>query len=198
MHDDSTQITCQFASLLPDDKGRLPDHDLLNNAIRGAVLLDLARLEKLQQFPDHIEINSEPIGDLILDSALRQLSGAGITMDEYVRQGSMELRDVREYMEQNGLWKASNSRFFKRRYQVLDPGLLELRNAPSDDLRASCPVLFSLLKCVGKVTRPPTRPSQATIDSAGGASWVLNIVVDDLLAIQRENEQTGWALRLSH
>ena len=80
----SAKVAELTASLLLDDRGRLPDFDLHNCTIRGAVLIDLAIAGRLTQSADSVEIDPEITGVEPIDEMVRDLTERHTTINEQV------------------------------------------------------------------------------------------------------------------
>jgi hypothetical protein len=96
-------IAIGVAGMCVNERGRPLEHPLLDWAMRGALLADLARLGALALEGDSPSIGTPPGGLSPVDAAAEQLAD-GISLDEWIRTGQLRVRDVIEALVAGGAW----------------------------------------------------------------------------------------------
>lgn len=114
-------ITTGVANMCVNEQGRLLEHPMLDWAMRGALLADLARTGALTLDGDSPFIGPPPGGFPPLDAAARQLA-EGPSPDEWIRTGRLGVRDVVEALVIDGAWRQRRRGLTHRpRFQTGEP-----------------------------------------------------------------------------
>jgi hypothetical protein len=127
-------VAVRLALLCRVERGTLLHTRLIDAAVRGALLCDLALAGRIADEPDGIEVDLTPTGFAPADAMLAGIDDRpGRTLDEWLADGPA-LREVADELLRSGRWVAERSGFSRSRRYV-DPSGAS-RNTSVDSLAA--------------------------------------------------------------
>lgn len=188
---DELRVAERIAGLALDGSGHLARSAYLDMAGRGGVLVDLARMGRLGQTEDSIELDATPTGWPPADRALTELaaSAEGQSLDGWLQASHLGVADLAGVLLRGGSWfpLPRHGWHVTPRYAVRDEAqrardvaLLAGTGSPgsADD---------AAVVCIAVAAGLAGRASAAAIDeplaATGDLRWVCRLVVDFL----------GWA-----
>jgi Golgi phosphoprotein 3 (GPP34) len=181
----SARIAARFAALCLDAKGHLPDSDYADMGLRGALLVDLARVGRLTQTEESIDLDATPLGEPLADRALRELDALdGRSLDWWLGHGLVDLRDTATALVADGSWQQlprqalhRDPRFAARRPEVREHDAVVLAgHVPPGS--AEDAAVAALAAAAGLAGARASGPPDELVAATGSAAWVCRLVTD--------------------
>jgi hypothetical protein len=183
-------VAVQLAGLCLDDKGRLRDFALWDDAARGALLVDLARAGRLTDEPDGVMVDGAPTGFAPADRLLAAIAvEPEQSLDWWIEHGGVGMRDVAEAAVEAGRWREERT-LLGRRYEDLSGGT-DLGLAPEHRSPDTAAVLVLAIAC-GALGMPEPVVEEE-LAGTGPLRWVCEAVTDHLEWAHRRNLRAAGA-----
>lgn len=197
----SAGVAVRLSEFCLDDKGRLRDFPLWHDAIRAALLVDLALAGRLVQTADSVVIDGTPTGFPPADRLLAGIAAEDEhSLDWWMAHGEVGLRDIAAENVAYGRW-TTRYRLLGRRYASVpydwsgttDPAL-DPRHPPAVDPATASVLALGL--SIGATDPPPERPGEDLLARTGPVRWICEAAVEHLTAAHNRNLALAAALRL--
>ena len=180
-------VAVRVAALCLDSAGRLSDKLLHEAAVRGALVLDLARAGRLEMTDDSIEVDGTPTGFAPADRLLAAVvAEPERSLDGWLDEHRIGLRDVASANVASGRWLLAR-RLWGRRYVDRAPEVTahDLARRPADwspDWTGSDCSVALVAGAAGLLDRTSggTAEIPPTLVSATGVGWAATAVLDHL------------------
>ena len=184
-------VSVRLAGLCLDDKGRLRDFALWDDAARGALLVDLARAGRLTDEPDGVMVDGTPTGFAPADRLLAAIAvEPEQSLDWWMGHGGVGMRDLAQAAVEAGRW--TEERFLLgRRYQDLSPQEPLFESEPERRSPETAAVLVLAIAC-GALGRPEPVVAEE-LAPTGPLRWVCDAVTDHLEEAHRHNLRAAGA-----
>jgi hypothetical protein len=183
-------IAVRISALCLIDDGRLGDRPLWGTAVRGGLLLDLARSGRVESTDDSIVIDERPTG---FEPADRLLAAIGVeperSLDEWLDERRIGLRDLAAANVASGRWTLRRGPLgLGRRYTDLAraQAVADLARKPDADAAgwaaadACVTAVAAAAGLLSRATGYSLPPSDAVIAASGSVAWLCSAVVDHL------------------
>jgi hypothetical protein len=124
----SLHVAARVAGLCLDPSGHLPANHYLDMGVRGGLLVDLARAQRLTQTDESIELDPSPVGWPPADQALDELGVLdGRSLDWWLEHSPFGLADAAAALVADGTWAPvqPHGLRLKARYAVRETAALE-------------------------------------------------------------------------
>jgi hypothetical protein len=197
----SAGVAVRLSEFCLDDDGRLGDFPLWHDAVRAALLVDLAFAGRLVQTDDSIVLDGAPTGFPPADRLLAAIAAEDEhPLDWWMAHGDVGLRDIAAENVAHGRW-TMRYRFLGRRYESApydwsrDSDLaLDPRRPPEVDPPTAAVLALGL--AIGATDPPPERPGEELLRRTGPVRWICEASVEHLTTAHRRNLALASALRL--
>ncbi|MCV2491484.1 GPP34 family phosphoprotein [Geodermatophilus sp. YIM 151500] len=189
-------VAVRLASLCLDARGRLRDFALWDVAVRGALLVDLARADRLAHEDDGITVDAAPTG---FPPADRLLAAVEVeperSLDWWLDHGGVRMRDLAEANLASGRWVVRR-RFPGRRYEDVSAVAADdrrlLAGPPPDDGSPGAAAVRVLGLACGAGGRPEPVDEQ-DLSPTGPLRWICEAVTAHLDVAHRHNLRAAGA-----
>ncbi|MGY2064358.1 hypothetical protein [Blastococcus sp. SYSU DS0619] len=104
------RITTGLAGACVDERGWLLEHRLIDWSVRAALAADLVRSMRLTHEDEALGLDPAPVGWEPMDETVRSLLADGSSLDDWIRGGSLGLRDVVDALMTAGTWTSRRRR----------------------------------------------------------------------------------------
>jgi hypothetical protein len=189
-------IAVRLAALCLDDRGRLRNFALWDDAARGALLVDLARDGRIGHDEDSVTVDGSPTGFAPADRLLAAIEvEPEYSLDWWMAHGGVGMRDLAEACVSSGRWVVRR-RLPGRRFEDVSPeGAADRATGPRRPAPGWSPetaaVMLLGLAC-GAFGRPePILPEE--LGPTGELRWICEAVTSHLDTAQRRNLRAAGA-----
>ena len=180
-------VAVRIATLCLDASGRLSDRLVCGAAVRGGLLVDLARAGRVEQTDDSVVVDPTPTG---FEPADRLLAAIGVeperSLDGWLDERRIGLRDVATAAVAVGRWSDRRAAFRVRRFVDLRPGstAADRRRDPSGPAEGWTAEDASVcaIAAAARLLEPDfeRQPSPEVLAATGSAGWLCAAVVERL------------------
>jgi hypothetical protein len=192
-------VTVRLSSLCLDAGGRLRDYALWDAAARGALLVDLARTDRLTQEEDSVVVDSTPTGFAPAD---RLLGAIGVeperSFDWWLDHGAVRMVDIAEANVASGRW-SPRRRLWGRRYgdasQVTAADRALGAGPPDAEVPIDTAAVLVLARACG-ATGLPVPVTEAELARTGPLRWICVAVTDHLAVAHQRNALAAGSLAM--
>jgi hypothetical protein len=189
-------VAVRLSSLCLDRTGRLRDFALWDDAARGALLVDLARTDRLGHDEESVTIDGTPTG---FGPADRLLAAIAVepehSLDWWMGHGGVGMRDLAEANVASGRWVV-RPRVLGRRFDDASPvGAADRARdprGPEADWSAETAAVMVLGLACGAFGRPEPIADDE-LASTGSLRWICEAVTTHLDAAHRGNLRAAGA-----
>lgn len=199
------RVAIGLAGLCRTYSGELRSDQLVDVAVRGAMLADFALAGRLISDAHAVSINTAPTGFAPADRLLAAIEQSpSNTLEWWLRRGGTGQHDLAEHLVAVGLWQPlpRTLRHRRQRYEVagdptnLQAALQRVRvhkvfQGGTCDEPTAC--LSALALASGVMDdRPAQRPRDELLKRCGAAMWTVRSVVDYLTNSRRLVSSGRW------
>lgn len=199
-HDIFRGVAVRLSAFCLSDGGRLGRFSLWDDAIRAALLVDLALADRLWHTADSIVLDGTPTGFGPADRLLAAVTAeAEHSLDWWMAHGGVDLADVAAANVASGRWVVRR-RLFGRRYEDLEEHAssldyrLDPRTPPPIDEPTAA--VLTLAMASGAVEAPPEPPGEDLLVQTGRVRWICDAAVEHLRTAHRRNRDLALVLRV--
>ncbi|MGY1736131.1 GPP34 family phosphoprotein [Geodermatophilus sp. SYSU D00684] len=194
-----TGVAARVAAPCLAGRGRPGDWSICGPAVRAGLLLDLGLGGRVTQTADSV-VDRSPTGSAAADRLLAAIAaGPERSLDSWVEDGPVGLRDVADAEVAAGRWDRRRLRWRRDRFlphrerldvdRTRDPGSLDGRWTAADAAVAAV-ALAAGLRGGG-----PVPPEPELVAATGAAAWLCGPVTGHLHATARRYRTQATALR---
>ncbi|MFC4692646.1 GPP34 family phosphoprotein [Geodermatophilus arenarius] len=195
-----TGVAARVAALCLDPRGRPGDWSVCGPAVRAGLLLDLGLDGRVTQTADSVVVDRSPTGSAAADRLLAAIAtGPERSLDSWVEDGPVGLRDVADAEVAAGRWHRRRLRWRRDRFvpdrerldvdRTRDPGLLD------DGWSAGDAAVVAVALAAGLRGGGPVPPAAELVAATGAAAWLCGAVTEHLHATARRYRAQATALR---
>jgi hypothetical protein len=184
-------VAVGLAGLCRNYAGELRRSGLIDAAVRGALLTDLALDGRISSTSHAVSIDTTPTGFAPADRLLAAIVASPTqTLEWWLRQGKLDQRDLAEHLVAVGMWRQLPRTPVHRRPRYEVAGDPMNQQAAHQRVRVhkvflggQCDAPTACLSALALVTglmedRPAQRPRDDLLDRCEPAMWITRTVVD--------------------
>jgi hypothetical protein len=203
----SDSVTGDFLRVaLDEDSGKLRHDNVLAEAVRGCLLIDLARLGHLSYTDGRTEVDTTPTGMALVDELIDEVNAHPTReMQVWLQRGLPHLHECIAELLADGLWTVkrhgifpNHARYIDRdalRYQHLHETLLRIiegKQAPADERHAALAAVVTVTN-LAMPSRALHKPSAHLLHACGSLAWIVGDVTTFLYDAQGTDLAAGLA-----
>ena len=178
-HELTRGVAVRLSAHALDDSGKLRDYDILDVAVRGALLVDLALAARVAHEEDSVVLDPTPTGFGPADRLLAPITvEPERPLDWWMDHGGVDLGDLVRDNVDSGRWEARWT-VLGRRYRVLE--------TPEEDADVLSAAVELIGDTAGITDRRPGEPAEGPLARTGPVRWLCEAVVEHLIATHHRN-----------